>query len=89
MVWLSAWLYTEQVKPGLSTCIVVALEVPAKGFNDQLIEITKLETPSQLNELAEPVPVPNVKLFTTLATGKIPELVSVPSYTLVKLAFGT
>ena len=40
-----------------------------------------LELPSQLNEEAEPVPVPKVKLFNVFATGVNPLSARVPAYT--------
>ena len=46
--------------------------------------MTIFETPSQLNVLDEPAPVPNVNVFTEPATGKYPSSVKVPKNTCVR-----
>ena len=61
--------------------MVDPVAVKAAGTEDQAIETNIFELPSQLNEVAEPVPVPNAKLFTVLATGVYPLSASVPVYT--------
>ena len=78
---LSAKSYAVETKPTLSTFIVVATEVVADGTEVLAIDINILEAPSQLNEVAEPVPVPKAKLFTVFATGVNPLSKSVPVYT--------